>query len=296
MNRRNFLKLCGMAAGGISFGLGTSACTTIPKNVNWNEVPDSEFSIANFDEWFYFYKLYNSLNPNLKFGHAGYSPTFRGSIFSGWTPGIDYSSNNIYAAADGIVYNIHSLDTGRLGGNTLNVNHNMGPYSVPTIVTKYAHLGKVYVNSRDKVKRGDILANVGDYNHAKLMMQTLGGNYVDPDNYGEGHCYMKYFDGNDPQVIEPEQKHHKQRAICRDISAYLLPQTGITSNSLFSKSHVQKAGTLCIWDNIEAFRYLEELYIARPNLFSDLSKDKFAEYKKEFYANQSVILTLPVKQ
>jgi hypothetical protein len=40
---------------------------------------------------------------------------------------------------------------------------------------------------------------------------------------------------------------------------------------------------------------MDELYHDRPKLFSKLNPEKFADMKKEFYANQPIILTLPLK-
>jgi hypothetical protein len=292
MKRRTFFKLCGVAAHGLAFGFGTTGCTIPPKDINWSEVPNKEF-LKTFDDWFVTHKLYNGLNPNLQSGHIGFSPTFKGSTFSGYTPGMDYASNNMYAAADGIVYEVTELNTGRLGGKMLDILHGMEDRWENGILTRYAHLSKLHVNKGDKVKRGDLVAQVGDYTHAKLMM-TVETSYVDPDNYGENHSYMKYLDGNSVEPTYSLKKYKKQRNINREFCSYILPQTQISLMSL-TRIHVKKPFCLSEWDNIEIFRYVDEMHKVRPELFPKLSKDKYSEIKVEFYANQPIILTLPLK-
>jgi hypothetical protein len=117
ITRRNFLKIAGLGSLGLAAG-----CTTFPKNVNWHEVPDSEFSISKFNDWFEAHKLYNGINPNLGIGMTGKGPTFYMSMRSGWTPGIDYSSNFMYAVADGIVAQVGKRDTTPFGPNRMGGN------------------------------------------------------------------------------------------------------------------------------------------------------------------------------
>ena len=89
------------------------------------EQSPKEFTIENFDKWYRANKLYNGINPNLKFPHsAGNYPTFEKTSFSpiGATPGIDYdvpSGEVMVAVAPGRILKIDEIDTaktGRAGG------------------------------------------------------------------------------------------------------------------------------------------------------------------------------------
>jgi hypothetical protein len=292
ITRREFLRRT--ALGGAGIALGLNSCSPYSKNVKWNEVPDSEFSISKFDEWFFFHKIYNGINPNLKTGHTGYSPTFKGSMDRGFTPGTDYSSNYMYAAADGIVLGsspINTSKTGRLGGLIMYISH--GSHTHGTIFRSlYAHLDTAYVKLGDFVQRGDKLASVMDKDHAKLMIHK-SQNLVDPDNYGINHSYMTYWDGTKITNDDIDQKNMKQLQIVGEISKMCSEEL-----DLYPRDHKRLANYYvqgCIWDQIEIFRYLDALYDARSRLFPELSPDKFAEYKKEFYANQPIIFTLPLR-
>ena len=50
------------------------------------------------------------------------------------------------------------------------------------------------------------------------------------------------------------------------------------------------------WSRIEQFRYLSTMYEMYPTQFPNLTKEEFETMKKEFYANQPIILTLPFKK
>jgi hypothetical protein len=297
MNRRNFLKLCGLAASGLTFGISSTGCAPYSKNVNWKEVPDSEFSIQKFDEWFVFHKLYNGINPNLGIGKTGLWPTFSQSIRAGVTPGMDYNSNSMYAVADGVVSNMGKITgTGRLEGNYVQISHPLSKNAQYGLFTSsYNHLGKIHV-TYEKVKRGDLIATVEYTNHAKLFLRK-GVNVVDPDNYGINHSYMSLWDGKAKlDVADMETKSQNQRQIVTTIAGYLSPTLNINFSTLAYREHrPYKEQKRCRWDDVEIMRYLDELYQARPQLFTKLTPEKFAEYKSEFYANQPIILTLPLK-
>jgi hypothetical protein len=297
LTRRSFLKQTTL--GGLGLALGLQGCSPYPKNVNWKDVPDSEFSIQKFDEWFDWHKLYNGMNPHLQSHQVGNYPTFKISIGAGFSPGIDYNSNYLYAAADGVVVSVHAMDTGRAGGTAIWLAHSGGDNAMG-IETRYVHLGKSLVQGGQKVKRGDRLADVELKGSGKLML-IFFENLVDPDNYGDGHSHMKYFDGvQNPPVESPRIKRYKQREICEELFSHTqnmkLSFEKFGRNPHFSEINHPKRGTrFAHWDYIELFRYTEELYKAKPTYFPRLSPDKFAEYKKDFYANQPIILTLPLK-
>jgi len=48
-------------------------------------------------------------------------------------------------------------------------------------------------------------------------------------------------------------------------------------------------------DNVEIMRYLNELYNARPQFFPTLLPERYSTIIAEFYANQPIVLTLPLK-
>lgn len=289
-----------MAACGAGFGFGTTGCATYPKDVKWSDVPDSEFTIQKFDDWFSFHKLYNSVNPNLKSYNIGNYSSFKVSIGAGFSPGIDYNSNYMYAAADGVVVSVHEMDTGRVGGTAIWIGHPEGGFNFMGLETRYLHLGKSMVQGGQEVKRGDRLADVELKGSGKLMV-SIFGNLVDPDNYGVGHSYMEYFDGvhNSP-VENPKIKSRDQRGICEELFSHAqnieLSLKKFGRDPHFSEINHPKRGTrFAHWDYIEMFRYTEELYKARPTYFPRLSPEKFAEFKIEFYANQPIIFTLPLQ-
>jgi hypothetical protein len=307
MNRRKFLKLCGSAAYGLTFGFGTTGCAIPPKDINWATVPDSKFSLEKFDDWFITHKLYNGLNPYLKMSQAGHFPTFKQCVISAGipslaTPGIDYNSNRMYAAADGIVREVGDLARfgyGRPTGNYLQIAHcdpDKSPWAGDTFITHYAHLNQIELKLGDTVKRGDYIATSFSTSIAKLMI-SFGINYIDPDNYGLNHSYMNYWDGITIYGNENiSSKRDKQIEIWKTINSHVYPDKGVTQYKLLRSRHRPICQDItCSWDNVEIMRYLEELYKARPQYFSKLPLEKFTELKNDFYANQPIILTLPLK-
>jgi hypothetical protein len=82
----------------------------------------------------------------------------------------------------------------------------------------------------------------------------------------------------------------------RDIVFELWKHTNLDIVYLFGRKHMSsKPGVTCFWDAIETMRYCIELYDARPQLFPKLSQERFEQLRDEFYRNQPVILTLPLK-
>ena len=297
LTRREMLKLS--AVGGIGLALGLGGCTTYPKDINWTEVSDNDFSIERFHEWYVSYKLYIGINPNLNFGQSGYSPTFERSIRSGFTPGRDYASSKMYAVAPGSLKEFGAIDvakTGRLGGNYVVLEHRNLDKDLPTTSTftsHYAHLGKIHVEYGHPINRGDLIADVEYYNNAKLMFQH-GYNWVDPDHYGLGHSYMRFWDGRtDINITDMSLRDSKQIDVCNKL--FVFARSDIMSRLNQIEHRPYKEGKFCRWDTIEIFRYLNELYQAKPKLFTDLSRDDFSKIKEEFYANQPIVLTLPLK-
>jgi hypothetical protein len=295
LTRREFLRRTGLCVGGLALGLGSNACTTIPKNVNWNEVPDSEFSISKFNDWFETYKLSNGLNPNLNFSQRGdpkYS-TYKASVRNGVSPGIDYTSGKLYAVADGKVLYHEKINPlpNRLGGDSLGIAH---PGEDDVFISVIAHIGTIHVKAGAIVKRGQVLADVAYTDHAKLMLKR-GANWIDPDNHGINHGYMTCWDGtSNLEVSDMQNKEEKQRGLIRELANQ---SPSLDFMALSQRQHrPKKQGKLCMWDEVEIFRYLTELYDTRPQLFPNLAMEKFIDLKNEFYTNQPIILTLPLKE
>ncbi|MDD4857563.1 MAG: M23 family metallopeptidase [Candidatus Krumholzibacteria bacterium] len=104
-------------------------------------------------------------------------------------PGIDYrarTGNPVMSTADGIV-----CQTGRNGGYGLmiEIEHGNG------FKTRYAHLSKILVNRGQKVKRGEIIALVGNTGHStgshlhyEVLFRKI---HRDPLQYviSDGTCY-----------------------------------------------------------------------------------------------------------
>jgi murein DD-endopeptidase MepM/ murein hydrolase activator NlpD len=86
--------------------------------------------------------------------------------------------SKIFVPADGIV---RSVSRNKKLGNTVIVDHGND------IVTKYGHLGEIYVNGGDRVKRGDVLAiqgssgrSTGNHLHYEISVNSVN---QDPNNF-----------------------------------------------------------------------------------------------------------------
>jgi hypothetical protein len=302
MNRRSFLKLCGLAAHGLSFGFGTTGCAIPPKDINWSEMPDKEFSLDKFDDWFITHKLYNGVNPNLKITQLGKNTTTKAAInsFNNSTPGIDNHSGGLYAAAGGEVARIIDLDkigTGRAGGYMVYVSHPVaGPNMMDWVITtSYAHIYQPKLEVGQRVERGDKIADVLYPDIAKLMLQRWQY-FVDPDNYGQNHSYMDYWDGKtDFDIQNTRERCLKQEQIYWEIRGKASPWLYEQLRNHFPKSHRKDQIKNHLWDFVEMFKYIEGLYNIKPHFFPKLDKQEFVALKEDFYANQPIILTLPLK-
>jgi hypothetical protein len=65
--------------------------------------------------------------------------------------------------------------------------------------------------------------------------------------------------------------------------------------TLLAKKHKYR-DKIFKWSLVEEFRYLEYLYQTDPKLFLSVPKEEFELVKKEFYENQPIILTSPLKK
>lgn len=117
----------------------------------------------------------SSFSKPLILPHPGYLST----KFSSWHPGIDLASGlgmPIHPIIDGQVLET-GFDIWGLG-NYVIISHENG------FVSKYAHMGKVYIKKGDKVSTESILGEVGLTGHTSgphtHLEVTLHGEYIDP--------------------------------------------------------------------------------------------------------------------
>lgn len=85
----------------------------------------------------------------------------------------------ILAPADGTVASRYYNDA---GGNQLTIKHDNG------YTTGYAHLSKYHVNAGDRVRKGQLIAEVGATGkvtgaHLHLTLKDANGNLLNPINY-----------------------------------------------------------------------------------------------------------------
>ena len=309
-SRRDFVKITGASLVTAALGSLMPGCATINLKKDWSKVPVKDFDMNGFDGWYMRNKLYNGVNPNLILRHSGgYGPTYKANVFShhGATPGIDYSvhcGEEMVAAADGEFHTSRGLSTtGRAGGLMLLIAH-------PTIdniafVTFYAHLDETYFGDKKltkqgtEIKRGTPIGNVCEHmGYAKLLLSRGGvayssiGRWMDPDNHGENHSYMNYWDGRNLEINNMREKEHKQEEVFKKLQNAIVDEHKGHIQEVYKRTH----GRRVMWDIVEHFKYLETLYEINPNLFPSISSDHYKTIKNEFYANQPIILTLPLKK
>jgi hypothetical protein len=296
INRRDFLKKTGKVAlaSGFTFGLGAGLFGRglVTMRLAFGEEPQTEFNV------------YNPVNPNAKDIVAH---TFKDCLAQKWWPGICYkTSNPMIALAGGTVTEIITIEDytkdkvhasaikrtlmdeqNDAKGFMIRVSHGTGYKSF------YLHLKKPEVKPLQKVKRGQIIGYPDErWNMPRLVF--INGDATDPNNYGLGHDFMTYWDGNTDLDIGKEEQNKRyeiQQQIPNKIAGMV---EGPEKYTLLRKKH--KGMFQYRWSNIEKFRYIEYLYQKKPETFPSLTKEQFEEMRKEFYSNQPIILTLPFKK
>lgn len=124
-------------------------------------------------------------NKDLRFISSGYGYRYHPILkIRRMHSGIDFASNfgaNVYATADGVVKRVT-----RVGGygNMIEVEHGFG------YTTRYAHLSKMNVQQGQKVKRGQVIGEVGSTGistgpHVHYEVHK-NGQTVNPINYFHG--------------------------------------------------------------------------------------------------------------
>jgi hypothetical protein len=278
----------GLTGAALYFILG---CATNP----YKQKPE-DFSIGNFNRWFKRNELYSKANPNLKSPHTTMH-TFKQAFPKRWTPGISYTvprGETIVASAPGEVMESKILRTGRAGGWNVELVHCLG------LITYYAHMDVKYVNYGDKLKRGDPIGIMGDWHKNAKIMLTIGGNWSDPDHYGLNHSYMTYQKNLQNKFVEFSEEEMRNRKN-RQYEIWRTMQQHLDSESIGEKKwptmwHNKNGYKPSNWSVFERFKRLSILYDVKADLFPGINTKKYNQMKKEFYDNQPIILTLPLRK
>lgn len=96
--------------------------------------------------------------------------------------GIDIAGkvgDKVKSPGDGIVTSIYKND---IGGNQLIIKHTNG------YTTGYAHLNKIYVSIKEKILKGEAIAEIGKTGrvtgpHLHFTLKDSSGHYLDPSKY-----------------------------------------------------------------------------------------------------------------
>jgi hypothetical protein len=294
IDRRTFIKETSRATVGLGFmvcGLASCAPHGVRTQPDETYAWSGEFDIKDFDRWFRRNRLYNGENPYLKKPHMSQaSYRFKASLRYSGPPCIGYTvpdGETMVASATGQVATIEELGRER-EGLKVGVHH---PNVHSIYRTYYAYLSEVDVKELQRVERGEPIGKVTTLpEYAKLLFWD--GNWLDPDNYGLHHGYMRYMRDHEEPIEEPSTDEIAQRE--KDQWAALKQLSGLSSIALPDYSHHGRRD--CTWSAVERFRYLECLYQANPGLFPSLTGGRFESLKKQFYENQPIILTLPFRR
>jgi len=291
INRRHFLRTTGKltlaGATALSFEPALLGLIFDPNRLASASASQTEFSV------------YNDVNPNTK-DIVAY--TFKDCLSQDLGPSICYKTPKpMVAVAEGTVIEIFNLpveegsgwislreEKNDAKGVAVQIKHGSNFASV------YLHLKQPKVKFGQKVERGQIIGHPDErWNMPRLWLIEIW-ELTDPNNYGVNHSFMTYWDGSTDLAIgkeEQNKRYEKQQQILNNIGGMA---EGSEKYSLLKKKH--KGLWPYKWSNIEKFRYIEYVYQNKPDTFPSLTKEQFLEMKKEFYANQPIILTLPFKK
>jgi len=292
INRRHFLRTTGKLtlAGATALSFESVLLGLIFEP---NRLASAAASQTEFD-------VYNAINPSAK-DIVAY--TFKDCLSQGFIPSIYYkTSKPMVAVAKGTVTAVRKVEDvssclKRLGsspndaaGYLITVVHGKNFKSV------YLHLRLPEVKFGQKIERGQIIGYPDEKWHMpRLCFNVEYGAVGDPNNFGISHSYMTYWDGVIDLEIgneEQDQRQEKQNQILNRIAGII---EGPEKYTLLRKKH-KGINQLYKWAMIEKFRNIEYLQQKNPDMFPSLTKEQFLEMKKEFYANQPIILTLPFKK
>jgi len=291
INRRHFLRTTGKltlaGATALSFEPVLLGLIFDP-----NKLASAAASQTEFD-------VYNDVNPNTK-DIVAY--TFKDCLSQKWWPGICYkTSKPMVAVAGGTVVEVFSAEdtTGYLY-QTIRKEQNQAKGFGVRVTTGnyyasfYLHLKTPEVKFGQKIKRGQIIGYPDERWNMPRLVINEDADQIDPNNCGENHSYMNYWDGNTDLDIGKEEQNKRYEIQQQILNKFASMVEGPEKYTLLRKKH--KGMQLCKWSPIEQFRYIEYLHQNKPETFPSLTKEQFLEMKKEFYSNQPIILTLPFKK
>jgi hypothetical protein len=166
----------------------------------------------------------NKINPYVRSPQSQLQ-SFQSSIDNDFRPGVEYHTGGkpVRAVAGGIVHFVGELPSwaGRAGGFYVRVAHDFydglkkDHYPRATLYrnqvyrSSYYYLSKVVVEHWQTVKRGQIIGYGSSYGtnnkqKAKIVLEERG-NWVNPDDYGQKHGFMTYWDGETNLEIDLEE-------------------------------------------------------------------------------------------
>lgn len=291
MNRRKFLKRTGKLtlAGTAALSIGPVISHFVPNSMKLAFASETQ---VEFD-------VYNDVNPNAK---AIVAHTFKDCLAQKLWPGICYkTSKPMVAVAAGTVTDVSYLaDTTGYFYQTIIKEQNQAKGFGVRVVTgsnyssHYLHLKTPEVTFGQKINRGQIIGYPEKkWNMPRLVINEVG-DQVDANNYGVDHSYMNVWDGNTDLEVEKVEQNKRWETQQQILNKFAGMAEGPEKYTLLRKKH--KGMQLCNWSPIEKFRYIEYLHQNKPEIFPSLTKEQFAEIKKEFYSHQPIILTLPFKK
>jgi hypothetical protein len=243
-------------------------------------------------------------NPNYK----GINSTFAETASVIGTPGVEYSCNRstpMVASARGFLGRWYSVggSGARGSGEVVELLHQepdkMGR-DYPYFATRYGHISVdeqiKKAKPGDVIPRGTIVGYQYYYNTAKFMaIEAFDPNhayFVDPENYSPGYSHLKYWDGQtNLEVDNYGEKFNKQVETLENLIKKYKPKdlTHWLKIPAWKQKHKNLHPSI-----LTKWRAIENLYQKEPEKFS-ASKEEVEQLKKEFYANQPIILTLPFK-
>jgi hypothetical protein len=257
------------------------------------------------------------INPHLKSPPAQ-RHTFQLTIDNGLIPGIDYYTEGapVRAVAAGIVHFVGEqyAPAGKENIRYVRLAHDLYDglqkefyprvtlYRYQAYRSTYYHVSKIVVKHWQAVKRGQVIGYGSRYgpDNAEKVKLILADqdSFVNPDDYGVGHSFMNYWDGKTDLEIKLEDMHarfDKQTRIVKKLDSFYADKE---KDDIFKKIHsiitMGKFKDYPIeWSLVDKFRYLTFLYTKSPNKFPSLISAEFDSMKKDFYANQPIVLTLP---
>ncbi len=264
--------------------------------------------------------LHKKKNSNLKSPQKQLH-TFQESIDIGRTPGLEYYTGKapVRAVAAGIV---HFMREGQeASGGYVRVYHdfynglendfypNVLFYRHQAYRSTYYHLSKVMVKSNQAVTRGQLIGYGMKYGSdgkekVKIILEERG-TLVNLDDYGPNHGFMDYWDGKTDYEIDLEEMNKRLDKQTQILNSFNSFYDNRNDDDIFKKIHTvehvrdrhafaKRYNDFPVkWSRLNKFKYLEQLYNKKPDLFPLLSENQLKEMTQDFYQNQPIVLTLP---